>query len=141
MNSFNSRGEWNDFVWDQIANRLALTKSPLEIKRILEQILGDYEKNLLIKRVIAIALIQEGLSYSEIGKLLWLSPSTISSIKKNLAAQNAGYKSWRKFRHEPKQYSSKIKISGEMKNQPLWEIIKEIVAEARFQSWYGRQRN
>ena len=48
----------------------------------------------MIKRLIAIALISQNKTYREIGEIIWLSPNTISSVKKNLFRKSiySGYK-------------------------------------------------
>jgi transposase len=45
---------------------------------------------MMVKRAAAISLIKEGKKYREIGKILWISPSAISSIKKSIR-ENLGY--------------------------------------------------
>jgi len=53
--------------------------------RILNSLLSVDEKGMIAKRLAAVKLIRLGKSYKEIGKILWMSPSTVSAIKKSMS--------------------------------------------------------
>ena len=90
LNKFKSRGEWEAYIWKKIVSELPKANSVQEIEKLLDMLLTAYEKKQIIKRASAISLLKQGKSYNEIGKLLWLSPQTISAIRKSLRTQ-AGY--------------------------------------------------
>ena len=94
FSNFKSRKEWEEFIWQKFTERLKNTKTSEQLKEILESVLGSREKNFMIKRLIAIALISQNKTYREIGEIIWLSPNTISSVKKNLFRKSiySGYK-------------------------------------------------
>lgn len=84
LSEFKSRKEWREFIWLEFLREVKKTKSEEQFKEILESVLSAKEKNLIINRLMAAALIKNGKTYREISELLWLSPNTISAIKKNL---------------------------------------------------------
>ncbi|MEE8131774.1 MAG: Trp family transcriptional regulator [Candidatus Paceibacterota bacterium] len=84
LSKFKSRKEWEDFVWSKIIEDLKKLKSEKEIDGFLRNLLGSGERKMIIKRAVAISLIKQGKKYRDIGEILWISPSTISSIKKNI---------------------------------------------------------
>jgi len=136
-NLFKSKKEWEEFVWEKIVAELVSSKSSKDINIFLARIIGDYEKKLIIRRLTLALLVQEGLSYSQIGELLWLSPTTISTIKKNLSNSSESYKSRRNFPNQPKKYSPKKLPSSFKSEDPSFaQLLKEIVSNIHFQSGY-----
>jgi len=97
LEEFKSRKEWEKYIWKEILEKLAGAKSKKEINAILNRLLSNYEKRMMIRRFIAMGLIRLGKTYREIGEILWASPTTISAIKKNLLLTN-GYRSSRRYR-------------------------------------------
>ncbi len=85
--AFESRKDWEDFIWEEFAQTLLGLNSKKQITGLLNSVISKKEKNFIIKRLIAIQLINQGKSYSEISRILWISPNTISSIKKCLNNQ------------------------------------------------------
>lgn len=90
ISKFKSRKEWEDYIWLKIINDLKELKSEKEIDGFLRNLLGFGERKMIIKRAVAISLIKQGKKYRDMGEILWISPSTISSIKKNIK-NRAGY--------------------------------------------------
>lgn len=82
LGNYRSRAEWEDACWHKIS----------ESKEILELISTSSERHDLVMRAAAINALILGKSYREIGKELWLSPQTISGIKKTLDEDS--YKSY-----------------------------------------------
>ncbi|MEK7654595.1 MAG: Trp family transcriptional regulator [Patescibacteria group bacterium] len=101
--------EWSERLWESILGGVARSQSRKEIKFFLESILSDSERKLLLRRLAILALLRSGKSYKEIGRILWVSPQTVSTIKKNFLDKKGQYKSYRKSRptmkhatrHEP----------------------------------------
>lgn len=79
--NFKSRAEWERALWRDFLRKAGFHK---KAKALLNSILTENEKKLIIKRLVAVSLLRKGKTYREIGEILWLSPSTISSIKKGL---------------------------------------------------------
>ena len=90
VNKFKSREEWGAHIWKKIVNGLSEVHSAQKIEKLLNMLLTMYEKKQIIKRASTISFLKQGKSYNEIGELLWLSPQTISAIRKSLRAQT-GY--------------------------------------------------
>ena len=96
MKNFASRKEWEDACWRKI----------VESKELLQLLATSHERRDVIMRAAALEGLASGKSYREIGEELWLSPQTISGIKK--AASEKNYRSYlerSKTERKKKQYS------------------------------------
>lgn len=78
IRNYNSRAEWETACWRKISAS----------KDLLDSFITSYERHNLIMRAAAVDAIASGKSYKQIGNELWLSPQTISGIKKALAENN-----------------------------------------------------
>ena len=85
-----TRKEMEAGIWKRLTGELARISSPSEMERALAALTTAYEREQIIKRTFAIKLLKEGKSYNEIGRILWLSPTTISALKKSVRG-GAGY--------------------------------------------------
>jgi len=92
------RTDWQDFIWKLFLEKISGNASKKETAEMLGSVISNYEKQMIVRRIAALALINEGKSYKEIGRILWLSPRTISTLKKNLSSQSLVYKSSRRFK-------------------------------------------
>ena len=90
INKFKSRKDWESRMWSKLIEGFTKINSPQEMEKSLNLLLTTHEKTQMIKRASAISLLKQGKSYSEIGKMLWLSPTTINAIRKSIRAQE-GY--------------------------------------------------
>ncbi len=79
-------------IWGAIIESFREADSREKVEELFNNLLTDYEKDDLARRLAILSLVRQGGTYSEISKKLWVSPSTISSIKKSLISKN-GYKS------------------------------------------------
>ena len=105
-----SAEQWAQKLWAELILKIQQAESEKEINFLLERLFSEDEKSMVLKRLAVIALIRSGKSYREISEILWLSPNTISTIKKNLFGNNKNYKSYLAFYGGPKKYgSTKIK--------------------------------
>ena len=104
VTEFPSRKHWEAGVWEIIIIRLAEIKNVPELKKALELLLGQKERERLLYRALTISRLNKKLAYREIGRELWVSPQTISAVKKSLLENS--YKSSYKRGHIKKQYSS-----------------------------------
>ena len=76
-----------------------------------------------------ISLVKSGKSYREIGEILWMSPQTIRTAKKNILGSFGNYKSYKKFYSGPTQWSGKVEIPKSFLEKlfgdiDIWDIIK-----------------
>jgi len=96
LNCYSFRKEWEDACWQKI----------LKSKDILKLLTTPNERHNLVMRAAVIDAINSGKKYREIAEELWLSPQTISAIKKALKENN--YRSYRergKIERKRKVYS------------------------------------
>jgi len=117
VDSYPSRKIWEDACWQKI----------LRSERFLEPIITSSERHNLVMRAVAMNRINSGKQYREIAEELWLSPQTISGLRK--AIKEEGYKSYRergKTERKKKVYTSDT-ISNKIKPN-----------ERRVRTKYGR---
>lgn len=93
---FKSRKEWEDFLWLKFLENAEKARADKYLKNFLDGLLSINEKKLIIKRLTALAMIKAGKSYKEMEEVLWVSPSTISALKKSVLKQS-GYQSNRHY--------------------------------------------
>lgn len=96
--------QWSEKLWNELIAKIAKLNSEKEVKNILEKLITEDEKSMILRRLAVIALIQSGNSYRAIGEILWLSPNTISTMKKNILGGHANYKSYLGFYGGPMKY-------------------------------------
>ncbi|MDP3052826.1 MAG: Trp family transcriptional regulator [bacterium] len=101
ISEFKSRKEWEDFLWSKFLENAERARSEKQLKNFLDNLLSANEKKLIIKRLTALAMIKAGKSYKEIEEILWISPSTISALKKSIEKQS-GYQSNRYYAKKSK---------------------------------------
>ena len=97
INRYSSRKEWEDACWHKI----------LKSKNLLGLLVTFYERHNLVMRAAVMDRINSGKRYRQIAEELWLSPQTISSIKR--ALKENSYRSYRersKKERKKKIYSS-----------------------------------
>jgi len=82
VNCYTSRKEWERACWQKI----------LKFKT-LESLVTSYERRNLVMRAAVMERINTGKKYRQIAEELWLSPQTISSMKKALSESR--YRSYR----------------------------------------------
>lgn len=115
ISKFKSRKEWSEAVWRKILEDI---KNP-ELSAVLNSLLSRYEKNIIVNRLAAMALIKKGRTYQQIGNELWLSPVTISSLKKALVKNSKdGYKSQRTIKRS--RTNQKPRILEKDQSYPAW---------------------
>ncbi len=83
-------------IWLKIIECFSQAGSPEKTEKLFLDLLTEQERETVARRLCIISLVRAGKSYSEIGAKLWVSPATISAIKKCLLV-NRGYKSRREF--------------------------------------------
>ncbi|MDP3948705.1 MAG: Trp family transcriptional regulator [bacterium] len=71
-------------IWRKFLENVENAGHKHETAKFLDSILTANEKKLISKRLAALALIKSEKSYREIGRILWISPSTVSGLKKSI---------------------------------------------------------
>lgn len=104
LQKFRSRNEWKDYIWKKLVEEIVQTVSVKDAEQLLNLLLTVHEKKQMIKRAVAISLLKQGKSYNAIGELLWLSPTTISAIRKSMHERGEYISRYtRNKNHEKKQ--------------------------------------
>jgi uncharacterized protein YerC len=99
-----SRKERASLVWSKLLENI---KNP-KVEILLNTLLSQYEKDIVANRLIAISLIKQNKTYKEIGEELWLSSSTIRSLKRMLENKTAKeYQTYRGFKKAEKEKNEK----------------------------------
>ncbi|MEK7193883.1 MAG: Trp family transcriptional regulator [Patescibacteria group bacterium] len=91
ISNYASRKEWETACWRKI----------LESKELLPLLITSHERRDLIMRAAAMEGLISGKSYRKIGKELWVSPQTISVIKK--AIDEKAYRSYLERSHKERK--------------------------------------
>lgn len=105
-----SRKEWEAALWRKI----------LESKNLIDLLTTSYERHNLIMRTAVMDGIASGKSYRKIGEELWISPQTVSVIKK--AIKEKTYKSYaeRSIKERKKRIYNSITSTRKMRRpKPL----------------------
>ena len=116
------RTEWHEFLWNNLLEKLTVTKTKQQTGKIINALFSNYEKSVITKRLAALALIRAGVGTREIMRTLWVSPATISALKKNFFGNPSVYTSQRSFQANKKPEPSKILI----KKSWLDDIFKDV---------------
>ncbi|MEK7640472.1 MAG: Trp family transcriptional regulator [Patescibacteria group bacterium] len=135
LDNFSSRREWEEFLWGGIVEKLLRSNSAAEIKKMLGLMISPKEREFILKRITVPLLLADGLTYSQISELLWLSPTTISTIKKNLRDPKGLYLSSRKFLHQKRKYSGRAEYF-ETKQEKFWSSLWKDISELRLGGAY-----
>ncbi len=75
---------WEEKIWQNFLENIESSGYKHKTAEFLDDILSPNEKKIIAKRLAALSLIESGKSYKEIGKILWISPSTISALRKTI---------------------------------------------------------
>ena len=131
-----SAEEWQELLWDKLVLELSKINSYQELKNAIESLLSRNEKQFMLRRLAANALIRQGKSYKEIGEILWISSATISAIKKNLLNKHAHYKGTDFLRKE----KGKLNKTHQLSDQSLENLPGPIerAVEGFFGVFFGR---
>ena len=120
VGKFKSRKEWEDYIWSQLTKKLAEIGSVKEIEDSLNILLTMHEKKQMIKRASAISLLRQGKSYLEIGERLWLSPTTISAIRKSMRTKGEYVSRYTRNKKPEKKQKQLTKKEWEQIQFSLW---------------------
>ncbi|MDO8664414.1 MAG: Trp family transcriptional regulator [Candidatus Liptonbacteria bacterium] len=112
--------KWEADIWRRFLNDIEKADSKSAIAKLFDNLLSANEKALISKRLAAMALIKSGKSYKEIGRILWISPSTVSAIKKSV--------------HQAINYKSNRYYAGNSKNEKR-KNMKALPPRTIFDYW------
>ncbi len=88
--------------------------------KTLDHILSQYEKDMIVNRIIGLFLIKQGKSYRKISEELRLSKSTIWSLKRILNNPEENYVSYRNFKSKNEAAKIKNKKFSETSSFVRW---------------------
>lgn len=91
IGKFKSRKDWEAYLWEMVLKNIEKLSSKNELRSFLNALLSKTEKKNITRRLIVISLLKQGKTYKEISEILWISPGTISAVKKSLL----NYKSYK----------------------------------------------
>ena len=98
VNAYASRSDWEVACWRRI----------MESRELLESLITSHERHNLVLRAAARDRLSLGKSYRKIVEELWLSPQTVSSLKKAITEKS--YRSYRARNERKKKiYSTRAK--------------------------------
>lgn len=117
---------------EKLFKTIAILKNKKEVDLFLNNLLTNTEKIMLAKRIIIAMMLKKNYSYPEIGNILKVGNSTISSMSEKLNKKFAGFEiilerleaeeSTAKFFENTKQSLSKFKIPPRGKGR--WNFLK-----------------
>src|SRR3989344_6201734 len=96
IDKFKSRNDWFIHAWLKFLKDI---KNP-DAADALNSLLSSREKIMIINRMAAMVLIREGKTYRQIGEELWVSPTTVRSLKRTLENNLKEYQSYRLLRNK-----------------------------------------
>lgn len=110
ISRYSSRKEWEGACWHAI----------ITSRNLLELLTTSYERHNVVMRAAVIEGIRLGKKHKQISEELWLSPQTISSIKK--AVRENSYRSYRergKTERRKKVYTSGPSRGRKRRGRPV----------------------
>jgi len=108
VSDYPSRKEWEIGCWKHIAKTEAS----------LWSFITHYERHNIVMRVAVFQKLVSGKSYREIGRELWVSPQTISSIVKSIKEKKyRSYIEWSKGKRKSKKSGSLFSVSSRSKRK------------------------
>ena len=111
LGNYPSRAEWEAACWREI----------LASKALLQLLITSHERHDIIMRAAILEGLAAGKSYRRIGEEMWVSPQTISAVKKALREKN--YRSYlersKKERIKRKYSASTISNKPKRRGRPI----------------------
>ena len=94
---YSSRKAWEIVCWKEV----------IKSEELLQLLTTSYDRHNIVMRAVALDGLASGKSYREIGKEFWISPQTLSSIKKA-----TDEKTYRSYLERSKKERKKRKYDG-----------------------------
>lgn len=114
-------------AWNALVKRLVRARSAQEVERVLQSVVSASEKQIIVKRILVKGLLAGGATYKEVSELLWVSPMSISALRKSLISRD-GYQT----RYERAKTKKKFRKMERISRREIDEgkdILKEIFKE------------
>ncbi|MFH1346966.1 MAG: Trp family transcriptional regulator [Spirochaetota bacterium] len=111
ISEISNKKDWEIRIWAEFLKNAEMTKSAKQIVGLFDKLLSKSEKKSMAKRIAAISMIRAGKSYKEISRILWISPKTISALKKSVAGEGEYKSSYYYSEKNEKEKRDKIKPS------------------------------
>ena len=125
------RTEWREFLWNRFLEKLSGIATKKETSKFINSLFSEHEKSTITKRLAVLALIRSGKGPREISRILWMSPATLSALKKNLFNSPNVYRSQRSYKNIKNKITkdSLIKTKSSFLSElfseiDIWELIK-----------------
>jgi len=87
-----------EIIWESVLEKFSNAKTQKEVESFFDSLITSQERENIARRLAVLSLVDKGLHYREIGEKLWVSPVTISTIKKSILSRD--YKSHHQLRKE-----------------------------------------
>jgi uncharacterized protein YerC len=115
--AYSSRSAWEEGVWQMLVVRFASLRHPVELAATLNTLITPKQRRELVQRAVALERLFVGTSYRAIGRELWLSPQTISIIKKAVCERRyRSYYERGKTERKKKVYSASHSSAGQRRD-------------------------
>jgi len=125
INKFKSKKDWEGYLWETVLENIARLNTERELKSFLNSLLSEAEKKNISRRLIVFSLLKQGKTYREIGEILWISPGTISAIKKSLINKE-NYRSKRGIYKEGVIKAENLKKMKEIPPETIFDYLARI---------------
>jgi len=125
IDKFKSRKDWEGYLWETVLENIARLNTERELKSFLNSLLSEAEKKNISRRLIVFSLLKQGKTYREIGEILWISPGTISAIKKSLINKE-NYRSKRGIYKEGVIKAENLKKMKEIPPETIFDYLARI---------------
>lgn len=109
VGTYPSRAQWVAACWGKICAS----------KELLAALVTAHEREIIVLRAATLDRLAAGVSYREIGKELWVSPQTISGIKKALAEKHyRSYLNRSVTERKKRKYDSSAVVATARRSRP-----------------------
>lgn len=119
-----------DLLWKEFLDQITSLKINRRSLKTFDVLFSKYEKRIIAQRLAVLTLLRKGVGTREISRILLLSPTTVSTIKKNFFGDSGVYKSQRAFKKITKNIGASVNVNKHsrfndiLNGIDLWELIK-----------------
>lgn len=87
VSDYETRKKWEVVAWQKFIKQIA-DLSPVELQELFSIISTPNERKNILMRTAAVDRVNQGGSYRQIGRELWLAPQTVSAIRRAMKEKN-----------------------------------------------------
>ena len=110
LKNYSSRTEWEAACWQEVVRS----------EELLQTLTTNYERHHLVLRAAALEGLALGKNYKQIGEELFISPQTISTIKKSLTEKSyRSYLERSKKERRKRNYSANSFFKPKRRGRPV----------------------